>query len=383
MRTRTVPLWMCMWPGLTGLWLVGEWTALLSAIAFATLFNFALVIVFVYPDWFSREVKLIAWTSIGLFWLISFLRTRGKRDLFLDRMESNDADDDVELHEAQTEYLAGEWKAAETIVEEILLQNPRDVEARLLLISIFRRQDRLPEARRQIEIASQYDGAVRWRDEIDLELESIELAEQKHAEQLVHQTDDVGSIRQRASGILRKTRRSKQSSKTTQTTDVDVNVETNTVSRNAVSSAQQNRSGNRQPPNTKKQPSNTNSQTIDSQSQFEAELREARESLYGETKSVRAAEKESANHDVSTGVRVIGKKSLENLPEEVRKEFADYSDLLAISHPTGISENHKLETIEEATNDSNLSTSQKLKRKLAQVVSPRRSSKTSGNSKVA
>jgi hypothetical protein len=170
---------------------LGQWSALCSAIGFTLLLNFGLTITLVYPEWFPREISLVVWLAVVVCWGIGFSRNWWQRATLL---EVDSATDDVQddlFHQAQTDYLCGDWESAAALAERVLFQNPRDVEARLLLASVLRRQNLFDESRRQIEIAGNYDGAVKWADEIENELDWLDMAEAE-ADEIVALEPDKG-----------------------------------------------------------------------------------------------------------------------------------------------------------------------------------------------
>jgi hypothetical protein len=77
------------------------------------------------------------------------------------------------FREALGEYLKGHWLEAEASLGLLLRHDPRDVEARLMLASVFRHTSRLPQARRQLVALSRLEGAEKWRTEITAELDLV------------------------------------------------------------------------------------------------------------------------------------------------------------------------------------------------------------------
>jgi cytochrome c-type biogenesis protein CcmH/NrfG len=74
---------------------------------------------------------------------------------------------------AVNEYLQGNYVRAESILGQILRQDRRDVDARLLLASMLRRMRRLDEAHVALQQLEQYRAADKWRLEIGRERQQL------------------------------------------------------------------------------------------------------------------------------------------------------------------------------------------------------------------
>lgn len=87
--------------------------------------------------------------------------------------------------QAQREYLGGHWEEAESLLRRRIENAPRDVEARLLLVTLFRHTRRLDLARWQLSEMQRFDEALEWAFETDREQQLIELiAEHEETERL-------------------------------------------------------------------------------------------------------------------------------------------------------------------------------------------------------
>jgi predicted Zn-dependent protease len=108
--------------------------------------------------------------------------------------------------QAQREYLGGHWEEAETLLRRRIENTPRDVEARLLLVTMLRHTRRLDLARNQLHEMMRFDEALEWEFEVDREQQLIELI-QRHeaAEQLTHtqEQDSVDFQPTNNDGIIR------------------------------------------------------------------------------------------------------------------------------------------------------------------------------------
>lgn len=157
------------WPGLPGLWQRGHWPSLVLAVAFSLVLNFALVSTFVWPGmlnsvliWAIWPIVLTAWFVFG--W-ISWRHSQVQPQI----SERSDEIDATLFIQAQTEYLTGDYTQAELLLHKQLKAYPRDVEARLLLASLYRRSNRTEKATEQLSSLQKLDERMPWEFEIQRE----------------------------------------------------------------------------------------------------------------------------------------------------------------------------------------------------------------------
>lgn len=174
--------WMtCLWPGLAALWLRGRWAGLLGAAAFAGALNFALITTLApgVGGVTSLWLRGAAWVLVLGFWILGI--RRGLGELTRPRQAATPALPQLDewFRQAQTEYLRGHWIEAETLLSRLLVQQPHDAEARLLLASTLRRTARLAAARKTLTEMSSEETAARWTWEIQAELARIRASEEE------------------------------------------------------------------------------------------------------------------------------------------------------------------------------------------------------------
>ena len=73
------------------------------------------------------------------------------------------------FQEAQTEYLKGNWQEAEDLLRRLLRRNSADVNAHLMLATLFRRTRRLEECQAQLRRMERFEASLKWQPEIDRE----------------------------------------------------------------------------------------------------------------------------------------------------------------------------------------------------------------------
>lgn len=166
-----------LWPGLSRLWLRGDFQGLLIALSFAVALNLALWATFaperVLPDWgLARGLwpTVLAWVFVLSFWIVGV--RAGQRSTLRLKESSPTIDPELEARftAAQHQYLRGHWIEAETLLGQLLAVNPEDCEARLLLASVERRSGRPNDARRTLVSLQTLSAAGRWTQEIEREL---------------------------------------------------------------------------------------------------------------------------------------------------------------------------------------------------------------------
>lgn len=180
-----------IWPGLSRLWLRGEWAGLVLAAAFAASLNLALVTTFVWPQLISRGLSPIvtivaAWILVVGFWIVGwvdFRRQRARLPVVRTPAEITAATSKLRL--AQRQYLRGQYALAEQTVRQTLTPTSDDVELMLMLVSILRRTSRREEGLRWIDRITQLPAAGRWIAELESEQRLLrELSESPAAEEL-------------------------------------------------------------------------------------------------------------------------------------------------------------------------------------------------------
>lgn len=171
---------MHLWPGLAQLWLRGSWVGLLVAVGFTALANVLAAATFVWTEWLPSDVR---WTALGVMagiWLLAWIDARadwrraiaelaGDEDATGDPTEQSDQ----WFREAQVAYLANDWFVAEQLLERLLKLNPRDAEARLMLATLWRHQNRLGAAIEELNRLERLEAAAPWKSEISWERERI------------------------------------------------------------------------------------------------------------------------------------------------------------------------------------------------------------------
>ena len=170
-----------LWPGLPQLWQHGSWAGLTLALGFIGLANLLVLTTFVWIEWMPQRVRLAGWVLLAAVWIVAWIAQRRRETESSSNSELDVSDraagaiHDGRLMEAQTHYLRGQWVEAERLLVDMLSKHADDAEARLLLATLCRHQERVDEAADHLNALERREAAQRWRFEIAQE--RIRLAE--------------------------------------------------------------------------------------------------------------------------------------------------------------------------------------------------------------
>lgn len=165
---------MYCWPGLRPLWRNGSWLGLSWAVTFSVVLNLALLSTIVWPQLLGPSIPQALWMAAAAIWIGAAWYELRWANHEADTSPNQPQNDDALFIQAQTEYLKGNWEEAEWLLRQRLAVCHRDIEARLLLATLYRRRGRDQLAKEQFQVLQRFDQAARWVDEIDRELDCLE-----------------------------------------------------------------------------------------------------------------------------------------------------------------------------------------------------------------
>jgi len=156
------------------------------ALAFAALVNVALVASFVWTELFPAGVRSAVWLAVAAVWVGSAVAARWQHS-------GADGNDDTArpgdpFGEAAEQYLKGNWFEAECLLAGLLRRDPRDVDAGLMLATLYRHTGRLDEAANQLDHLERLDEAAKWALEISRERRLLAEAPQEPSDDPVEAT---------------------------------------------------------------------------------------------------------------------------------------------------------------------------------------------------
>lgn len=167
-----------LWPGLPQICREGAWSGLATAIGFAALVNLGLSASLLWSELFVSGVRNLVWVAVVVVWGVSAAISYRRSSRLPSQSNYHPARDTY--GEALDHYLKGNWFESEHLLQGLLANNPRDLDARLMLATLFRRTDRGHEAGRQLDQLERFDGSEKWETEISRErklLEELQTAE--------------------------------------------------------------------------------------------------------------------------------------------------------------------------------------------------------------
>lgn len=168
------------WPGLPLIAVAGQWAGLGVAVGFAVLLNAAIATTFLWYDVLSPGARRITWAAVGIAWLAGAAYSRFRLQALAALEESPPATDG--FIEAQEHYLKGNWYEAEQILAAILMKNPRDLDARLMLATLLRHTGRHDAAGEQLDRMERLEGCPKWQLEISRERRKLASVKAERAE---------------------------------------------------------------------------------------------------------------------------------------------------------------------------------------------------------
>ena len=128
------------------------------------LFRSWIAVSLVWTELAAPGVRNLVWTAVVLFWAGS--ATMAFRwDRRHAAGQRSDPDEDA-IAPALDHYLKGNWFEAERILDGLLACNPRDLEAGLMLATMFRHTGRYEEAAGHLDRIERFEGCQKCEFEI-------------------------------------------------------------------------------------------------------------------------------------------------------------------------------------------------------------------------
>ncbi|MCS7305330.1 MAG: hypothetical protein NZ602_09520 [Thermoguttaceae bacterium] len=177
---KTAGWWRYAWPGLPQL-MQGNWWGLGWALVGAVFLNLAILSTFLWKEWLPAGVKIALWGGIILLWSGAAISTTLGNRLQSALPSPLPNSTNTLFVEATEFYLQGQWFEAEKRLIQLLRQNPRDVEARLMIATLFRHTRRWEEALRQLDQLERLEASQGWALEIQRERALIQQAKAQNS----------------------------------------------------------------------------------------------------------------------------------------------------------------------------------------------------------
>jgi hypothetical protein len=176
---RRMPWIIRLWPGLPQLWSCGSWAGLALAFGSAVLLNLLLLVSFGWSELIGQNWRMILWIALGGVWAMAAVWSV-QWSVQPTMARNPDLQKDAFV-EALDHYLKGDYYQAEQVLGDLLLQNLRDLDARLMLATLLRHTGRLDEAVQQLDTLARFEGADKWALEMRQERELLTAAGKQKA----------------------------------------------------------------------------------------------------------------------------------------------------------------------------------------------------------
>ncbi len=175
------PILAYIWPGLPTILANGSWLGLAWAAGFAVLINLLVLASLWWPELFSlwwpelltSHARNGLWLATAIYWggatVASLRAVRGLNP-------EEDSAAEATFGDATKLYLRADWFGAERILIDLVRKNPRDVDAGMMLATLWRHTGRIDEASQQLDRLELLDGARKWILEIHQERKRIQEA---------------------------------------------------------------------------------------------------------------------------------------------------------------------------------------------------------------
>lgn len=176
------------WPGYRGLAQYGLWSQLAVSLLFALFLDAFLVSCFFWTDVVSATRFKFLVPGLLMAWSLLMIVAGLGRKRFEALLAADEKDET--FRKATVHYLRGNWFETESILIPALKKNPRDIEAMLLLATLYRHTKRYSEALVVLRQLEHFDGAGRWFLEIHEEHRLIRTAINEDAAALEQATPE-------------------------------------------------------------------------------------------------------------------------------------------------------------------------------------------------
>ncbi len=185
----------CLWPGMAELWWRGRLSALPAAIAFAAVVNALLIAKFIFTDWLSGGLVMLACWVVVAAWIVLAIRSAKELPLLLSPRTASEEPD--RFSDAQIAYLKGDYAAAEDYLTACLSVEPRDPPALLMLSAVYRQTGRLSASQvllseiRKLEVAEKWDLEFTAEEaRLERDIEAVESDQESEEDSEADTTQD-------------------------------------------------------------------------------------------------------------------------------------------------------------------------------------------------
>ena len=168
------------WPGAGGVLRQGRWSFLTIALAYGFAVCGIVAANFYWSEMLTGFFRTFSCIAMFVLWLILSGKSAAIEKK-CHKMRCPPSPEKDGLLDAQHHYLQGNWFEAECCLTMLLKNNPRDIEAMLMLATLYRHKDRYDEAARLLRELVLLEDAAVWKPEIRSEKRKLIASVAKNA----------------------------------------------------------------------------------------------------------------------------------------------------------------------------------------------------------
>jgi tetratricopeptide (TPR) repeat protein len=177
-KTNKMSYLLCLWPGSGGVLRQGRWSFLMIALLYGFALCGVVMLNFYWSELLTENLRRGTYAMLVVLWLV--LSNKSSRlEKQCHRMRLPPPPDKDALPDAQQHYLQGNWFEAECCLNMLLKKNPRDIEAMLMLATLYRHKERYDEAGNLLRELERLEDALPWKFEIRSEKRKLMAANAK------------------------------------------------------------------------------------------------------------------------------------------------------------------------------------------------------------
>ena len=169
---------LCLWPGSGGVLRQGRWSFLMIALAYGLALCGVVMLNFYWTELLAGNLRRAVYIMLVVLWLILSGKS-SRMEKQCHRMRLPPPPDKDTLPDAQQHYLQGNWFEAECCLNMLLKNNLRDIEAMLMLATLYRHKERYDEAGNLLRELKRLEDAISWKYEIRSEKRKLIAANAK------------------------------------------------------------------------------------------------------------------------------------------------------------------------------------------------------------
>jgi len=178
--SKALKLLFYLWPGAGGILRQGRWSFLTIALVYGFAVCGVVAANFYWSEMLTGFFRTFSCVAVFVLWLILSGKSAAIEKKCR-KMRCPPPPEKDGFIDAQHHYLQGNWFEAECCLTMLLKNNPRDIEAMLMLATLYRHKERYDEAARLLRELTLLEDAAVWKPEIRSEKRKLIASVAKNA----------------------------------------------------------------------------------------------------------------------------------------------------------------------------------------------------------